>query len=268
MNGTVAQAFALTCHANAVLSGLPARPFFPRNSTARFCDRIGFVHVSSSGAETEAADDPDAWFEQLKNEGIAGVRLSYAQAGDPKLPDRVSSAFVGGGGAWSLRTLQKDGRAGVWYARWDAAPPASRPNVWRVTYGRVGETAESPSSKPLAQAIQDLRAALQDIRNFSMRSGPNSFTGIFTRALLALEPQGSRAPEDDLFPPESLGPEARALLDACRQGWVFGGMGSWNDTGDGGPDYDLVSDQLYRALCEGLCAAANDSEPRRGKASV
>jgi len=266
VNGTVAQAFALTCYANAALGGLPARPFFPRNSTARFCDRIDFVLVSPSGSESEVASDPDAWFERLKDEGVAGVYLSYAQAGDPKLPDRVSTAFVGGGGEWGLRTLQKDGRAGVWYARWDAAPPASRPNVWRVTYGRVGETEKIPASKPLDQAVRDLRAALQDIRNFSMRSGPNSFTGIFTRALLALEPQGSRAPEDDWSPPESLGQEARSLLDACRQGWVFGGMGSWNDSGDGGPDYDLVSDQLYRALCEGLCAAANDSEPRKASA--
>jgi hypothetical protein len=74
-----------------------------------------------------------------------------------------------------------------------------------------------------------------------------------------MEPKSPRATEDDWVPPGAISPEARALLEACRQGWVFGGMGSWNDTGDGGPDYDLVSEQLYRALTEGVCAAANDS---------
>ena len=42
MNGPLAQIVALACHANAAFREGKAPPFFPQNSTCRFCDRVSF----------------------------------------------------------------------------------------------------------------------------------------------------------------------------------------------------------------------------------
>ncbi len=73
---------------------------------------------------------------------------------------------------------------------------------------------------------------------------------------------------DDLAPPGLLRPSAAALLLASQRAWVFGAMGSWNDapldvspaeTKQVQPEYDRVSEQLYRALVEAIPAAASAS---------
>jgi hypothetical protein len=48
---------------------------------------------------------------------------------------------------------------------------------------------------------------------------------------------------------------------ACQHAWVFGGMGSWNDVSfDAKPgEYERVSEQLHRALLQGILAGANAS---------
>ena len=55
--------------------------------------------------------------------------------------------------------------------------------------------------------------------------------------------------------------DRRQLVAAVVQGWVFGGMGSWNDGGLVEPvaqrEYERVGANLYAALVVSLPAAAN-----------
>src|SRR5256885_3707352 len=65
MNGPLAQFVALTCHANAFLSGRQVPEFFPGNSTCQFCDSVKFLEVSKTllgkVQETPVAANPNAW---------------------------------------------------------------------------------------------------------------------------------------------------------------------------------------------------------------
>lgn len=55
---------------------------------------------------------------------------------------------------------------------------------------------------------------------------------------------------------------ARRLLTAVQTAWVFGGMGSWNDTGPDealAPEYERTSETLFRALEAAMPAIANST---------
>lgn len=70
MNGPIAQIVALTCNANAFLNGIEIKEFFPKNSTAKFCDSIVFVEIVKrrigKQKEVKVADNPNEWFEYIK----------------------------------------------------------------------------------------------------------------------------------------------------------------------------------------------------------
>ena len=66
--------------------------------------------------------------------------------------------------------------------------------------------------------------------------------------------------ETDFIPRNCLSIEAEQLISACFTGWVFGGMGSWNDMAFGREmeeEYHRVSDLLYTAICNAIVAAVN-----------
>lgn len=52
--------------------------------------------------------------------------------------------------------------------------------------------------------------------------------------------------------------EAIQLLYAASIAWVFGGMGSWNDTGVNSEEYNNVSNELYNTINLSIVAVANN----------
>jgi hypothetical protein len=270
MNGPIAQFVALTCHANAFLRGLRIPEFFPANSTCRFCDWVKFFNVTRTllgkARLVEVAANPDGWFECLKAEDVSEIRLSRTPQDDPGIPDRMSAAFVGGGGTWTLKATDRKGQTAVWLSKWEVwnqDPPERR--IWRVSYGRFPELrSRSDPFIDLDGAVARLRGALQDIYTFSERHDCGGFTISFARALQTLDSRGSilHGYHHDLAPEGCLPPLAGRMLDACQTAWVFGGMGSWSDLGFAGSDragYDRVSDRLFAALNEAIYAGANSS---------
>jgi hypothetical protein len=270
MNGPVAQFVALTCHANAFLRGLQIAEFFPGNSTGEFCDSIKFFNLSQTlfgkVRQAEVVSNPKAWFECLKAEEVPEVRLSCTPQNDPGIPDRMSAAFVGGGGTWSIKATDRKGKTAVWLSKWEVwNQDAPERRIWRVSYGRVPE--RQPRSErfiDLGGAVAGLRGALQEIYTFSEKHDCAGFTISFARAIKTLDSRGSLlyGHHKDLAPESCLPPVARCLLDACQTAWVFGGMGSWNDLGFDGADrveYDRVSERLFAALNEAIYAGANSS---------
>lgn len=96
---------------------------------------------------------------------------------------------------------------------------------------------------------------------FSAKHQCDGFTLCFERGLKALdhEPDGEGF-HRDLYPGRKI-PAVSDLLNACQHGWVFGGMGSWNDIGfDGaeGQEYNRVSEQLFRVIPIAITAAVEE----------
>ncbi|HEY7610598.1 MAG TPA: hypothetical protein VIF14_15305 [Alphaproteobacteria bacterium] len=269
MNGPIAQSVALVCHGNAFLAGTRA-PFFPANSTCRYCDRVEFVALAPApNGEMEAApvaSTPGAWFAHLAASGVTGLLLAHAPRGRPLVADRMSAGFVGGGEVWAIEALHAGGRCEVWHDRWEVwNRTAPERRIWRVTYGRV-ESAAAPAAlhEEIAPVRDELRAALGDIHDFARRNQCGGFTDCFARALAVLGgTQGAkRGFHQDLAPVGFLGPDALAVLDACQHASVFGGMGSWNDMAFAGAEseaYDRVSERLFRAINRAIAAAANST---------
>jgi hypothetical protein len=216
-----------------------------------------------SPRETNVAVNPDWWFSYLKEKGVVGIQMRRQPQNDPRISDRMSSGFVGGGGVWTMEGWLPKNQSELWQARWEVwnqSAPDRR--IWRVTYGRIGEsTRKSFPNLKLELIEEQFLNALLDIYAFSEKHR-NGFTESFSNAIKTLRGGEPHVYHKDLAPPDVLPAKAAVILNAAQSAWVFGGMGSWNDLGfDGvdGKEYVRVSDQLFQALTEVICAATNAS---------
>ena len=269
MNGPIAQIVALTCFGNSFLGGHGMPKFFPANSTCQFCDSVKFVEIKKPflGKEKEVllADTPDEWIGVLKKRGAIGIRLGRTPQNDARISDRMSSAFVGGGGTWLMEVLRSDGKSEFWAARWEVwNQKAPERRIWRVTYGLVRQDQTKPyRGRDLATVKNELRAILESIHSFSARQDCEGFTKCFAEAIRALsDPSADIGYHKDLAVSGQLSPEAESVLKASMSAWVFGGMGSWNDIGFDGTaqqEYERVSEALFNILNDAIEVAATSS---------
>lgn len=274
MNGPLAQIVALTIYGNAVLAGHSIPKFFPDNSTCKFCNEIAFAELGKSllgkAKESRVAASPDEWFSYLRKKGARGVRLLRKAQNDPRIPDRMSAGFVGGGGTWMIEVILEGGRSEYWVARWEVwNQNAPEQRIWRVTYGRVDQKPTTNSPAPnLGQHRARFLKRLQAIRNFSAREKSDPFTASFDQALDTMSARDLKLHgyHRDLSPAGFLQTDAVVVLDAAQSSYVFGGMGSWNDMGfekETQKEYERVSEDLFEELNEVIIAATNMSYYRR-----
>lgn len=274
MTGPLAQIVALTCYGNAFLGGITTSKFFPENSTCQFCDSVKFVELkkslSGTAEEVVIAVSPDEWIAGLKKRKATGIRLTRTPQNDPKISDRMSAGFVGGGGTWVMEVLRSNGQSEIWSSRWEVwNQKAVDRRIWRVTYGLIGNgPTQAIKKRDLAKVKTDFKTSLQSIHAFSTRKDCGGFTKCFANALQALDDSTvDIGYHKDLYVPGQLTPDAIALLKASMSAWVFGGMGSWNDLGFDGADqheYEQVSDRLFGILNEAVEVAASSSIPKTG----
>jgi hypothetical protein len=212
------------------------------------------------------AENPNRWFDSLKERGAHGIRMSWHHSRDLGISGRLMSACFSGDEVGLLKVLHSDGRSSVWRSRWEVWDRnAAEQRIGRVTYGQVGKEKTRPTVVPeLASLRDDFLDILRQIEAFSRRQNCGGFTERFGRAIDALttRSESSHGYHRDLAPDGILTDEAARILDACQHAWVFGGMGSWNDLafdGDDGRVYAEVSGRLFRLLNQAVPAAANNS---------
>jgi hypothetical protein len=271
--GPIAQLVALACHGNASLRGsAPSANLLGMNSTCQFCEYVRFVRIGKTWLgkpkDVLVADSPEAWFSWLRSQDASGIRLEHQPSQDPRLPDRMSAGFVGGGGQTSL-TVRRPGALDIWLARWEVGDQrAENRRIWRVTYGLIATLSRTTFASPSPQEAHiRLEQALRDIRDFAVARQSEFFVRCFDAALASLTDHCQRnGYHSDLYPEGTLSMTSTALLDAAQPAWVFGGMGSWNDqyfgnTFENTPqEYARVSTQLYDAVLHAILAATNESD--------
>lgn len=164
------------------------------------------------------------------------------------------------------------GHAGTcWEPCWEVTgdPLGGGPDrrIWTVAYFCVPTRSlpDLPAERPLREIETDLAKALEALTDFVERAGPEEampgWVDQFRSARAALEVQPEWQPSDPR-PPGFLSADALRLLHACWAGWVFGGMGSWNDGaywGAATAEGDRLSETLFALLNEAAAAAANSS---------
>ena len=268
MQGPIAQTLALAIHGNAHLRGIPVPVFFPGNSTCQFCKQVEFVTLERTlfgVRERPFARTPDEWLAKLAAAGVERLTVRYESLGDPRISDRMSVGFVGGGGHWWIGA-QRGAEVGLWEARWRVGnqdDPGRR--IWNVTYGEVARAdGRRAGTADLASLVRELTAVFGEIRAFAQEHGLDDFAGSFDRAIdcLCSDQPRSFGYHADLAPAGVLPPDAERILGAAQAGWVFGGMGSWNDLGFEGAAqarYESLSDRPYPLLNRAAVDAANAS---------
>ncbi len=275
MVGPTAQLVSLSLHLNARLRSIPTPPF--HNSTTRYCELIRFLHASKPPRSSDpdpnwhiVANNPDAWLASLRD--IRRALIVHEPSNDPRLSDRMSSAFVGGGGRWFL-CLDRGQSFECWEPWWRAGNRQAPDNrIWQVHYARVVETYTFEPDElarvtaPIADMTTRLRSILTRIEAFARKVDQPGFADCFKTAQSCLDSSTPLAEtfHSDIAPPGTLPHAAAQLLAANQHAWVFGGMGSWNDLvfdGDDGTQYNLLSEELFNALNQSICIAANQAAP-------
>ena len=212
---------------------------------------------------TTTATSPEEWLLALYSRGVRDLSLITDLSSRGPLPPHVASAFSNSG-TWALLATGRSAPT-AWAIGWHVGnrdAPDSR--IWSLAASNLpGEGHDAPRVG-LAEARNGLRAALGEIRIFAERCEElNSWATWFIRAETLLDDPGPAAPYHRDLLPRDASLDRRQLAAAAVQGWVFGGMGSWNDGGPLDPAdqraYERVGTSLYTALLLALPAAANGS---------
>lgn len=247
-------------HGNAFLRGTAIGPFWPDATFFGYCRSVRF-DCRDLDPERLPSADPWAWLRSLA--GCAGLRVRVTRRGPPGFSERMSAGFVDGGSRWLIEELG-GAHPLAWRAAWSFADREVKDGlIWSVTYR--GDPADpAPADPPDLDSIErDLRGSLEAIRRFAERIASHHRDS-FRRALACLDCADAFESRyhPDLAPPALLSPQAKRILAACDAGWVFGGMGSWNDGAYGEADAeegDLLSDRLFDDLQSALADVANST---------
>jgi len=272
---TINQAAALVIFGNDVLHGRARNDFWPTSTVFRFCKTVRFVALSGDPAKPDEkpfADDPIQWISLLRDAGTTGLRIHHVVRSDPRIGDRMSVGFVGGGPRWLIETRQAHA-SDVWEARWQVMnrdDPERK--IWEVTYFRIdhGRSPVPLQAQNLKALRHDLAATLSRVEAFATRQKLEGFAIAFRKAaaILSSDQPLSDAHHSDLAPTAAVPLEAKQLLGAVQAAWVFGGMGSWSDLGFAGDDqqeYDKLSDELFARLNQSIVGAVNATSGAAGR---
>lgn len=269
MQGPTENALMLVAAGNAYLSGRDMAGFWPGARTFAFLKLFEFRKPPAPGNDADeyplVAPDPMAWFRSLKP-WCRGLRLHHTmrQRGPNQqidAPERMLAAFVGGGARWLVEAVGHP-NSQVWegFHRLGDRNDADR-RIWLCTNILQGE-APAAESQPqdLAVALSDLRTVLPEIEAFARGEKLDSFAGCFARSREALTNRTVESAPwlDEVRRHTGFSDVQLNVLQAINHAWVFGGMGSWNDTG-GGERYDELSDRLYAALNDSIAGLANST---------
>ena len=263
MNGMLAQTAALVAHAKASRVDPSAggdAGYWRDHSTFQYVHSLSFLErrrrLFRASVETVATGVVD-WLAGLRD--VSPDTVNLVPAPDPgALPGHLAAAFAGP----ASHGIGVEG-GDAWVPRWAVThqgDPLQR--IWTVAYVRAEGSAPRPSSAGLEHAREALRAALEDARAFAdSESALSPWCETFHEAERQLARDDPRVPyHPDILPQKLYRTPARQLLAASVQGWVFGGMGSWNDVvfeGTARGRYDTVTRRLYAAVTDALAAAVN-----------
>ncbi len=131
---------------------------------------------------------------------------------------------------------------------------------WSVEYrGFMSSNSCALPMQEMSAVKNRLRQAVSRAKAFAPRT---IWARYFASSLEALESPAPVFPFADMLPSSGFPLEARQLLAAAAQAYVFGGMGSWNDMSlPNDPEvikeYEEISTELYEAIQFAILMASN-----------
>jgi len=264
MNDKLAQIVALITYGNEYLASFrdDVLELFPSHFTFKYVFEVSF-HKKKTLQDTSrksriVAKDTRTWFSYLKSQGVQYLKLDLLNI-QSYLPSHIPSVFTGGG-AWVIQTDKRT----CWQSKWslkNQRDPECR--IWAVRYWECDNLPVLMDFPDIETAYQDLEDSLIEAQNFSKKNGFD-WEKWFAEALALLKSASAIPPYyADLLPASYENIKGRQLLGGALKGWVFGGLGSWNDMyfrdSSQEHEYQLVSKNLYRAVFQSVGAVANST---------
>ena len=262
MNGEFAQLLALAAHGNVALEDPgAARELAGSSSTFHYVNGVLFTSPFTSPAHACLS-----WWSGLRQRGIRRLFLQRMRPRPTTLAGFVEhhqTAFAGGL-AVGLLALAETGDSEWWSGRWEVTQPKHpRQLIWKVTYnGERAWGARAPVAE-LEHTTRELAESLERIRDFARSENAEFWVPWFSEALDLLSSPSPVPPTyPDLLPASGFSLRSRQILAAVERGWVFGGMGSWNDLGTSNlAAYDEVTRAYFDAVMNAAVTAVNAFEP-------
>lgn len=264
MNGELAQIIFLVSYGNAYLSKGAAQEFdVASNSTFKYLSSLSFSRYKSdqfTDGELVAKSVAE-WFAFLRYVNVSrlwNISLTWPRQ---DIPEYVAAGFSGGLPTAIQAVLP--GGFELWVPHWQTGGPKNKP--WIVEYRGMLVPGPFFSPTPQMNEVKDnLRRAVSQALEFSKRSDANlaMWSDWFSQSLEMLDSHLPKAPyHPDFLPGEGFSMDARQLMAAAAQAYVFGGMGSWNDMGFVNPitqkEYEEITISLYAAVKSAIILASN-----------
>lgn len=210
---------------------------------------------------TSAVASPEELLLALGARGTTDLLLITELTPSGPLPPHLASAFSNSG-TWALLATGEAAPT-LWTIGWEVGHQHAKDSrIWALNAHSSGGNGFHTRHLELGESRARLRTALEEIRAFAEQADEvRDWASWFEKSANLLEDPAPAAPyHQDLLPPDA-SLERRQLAAAVVQGWVFGGMGSWNDGGCIDPQahrqYERLGANLYAALLVALPAATN-----------
>ena len=244
---------ALVAHGNDALAHGEA-PELLATCTA-FRQIGGLEFAFADGGDRAPLAGSAAWLEALAARGVTRLDLVV------DLRVTVDASAFPGGLGWELETRYGD-HASRWSPEWSHDEGARLP--FRVAFSEqrdrplgLAATAEAA----LATARERLDGACSAAQRFSDERGL-PFGWRLADARTALHDEAPRPVRQlDVLPARGFPLAARQLVAAADRGWVFGGLGAWNDRSFEDEQeqdrFERISTTLLHALIVAVASGAN-----------
>ncbi|MDL2250794.1 hypothetical protein LJC51_09090 [Lachnospiraceae bacterium OttesenSCG-928-J05] len=224
-----------------------------KNSMEEYLEEVVFifapVHKLFRSKGTISLKDVNEWFAHLQEKGLQDIMLLAESQSDINLlgfANGLQNCVIG---------TQYDKDGAIWAKQWNFDQNVKK---WSIFYRETARTGEMPKVQ-LSDPTIGLHHALQQIAELADSIDATNFANIFRKSddeLMGI--QTSQSIEVSM--PE----KNQRLYKAATNAWVFGAMGSWNDSPpymakDKGlsEEYDMLTSKLYGYIIEALIFSVN-----------
>ena len=201
---------------------------------------------------------PLEWIEKSKNNGIKEVYLYMMKCDDYSISGYANTSSLG------IITIDDKNEYYFWSPNWTFN---NETKAWLVTYKEHRLINFSKDKIIVKNNISKFKDALKNILEHAKKIGLKWYINQFNYALCILEGKDIDIQSNNFRKPLKidLDGESKSIMEAVNQAWVFGGMGSWNDSPFAialelgiEDEYKKVSSELWNQLYNAVFYAINN----------
>ncbi|MFK7790961.1 MAG: hypothetical protein AB8C95_15895 [Phycisphaeraceae bacterium] len=268
---SISQMVSLVCYANAVVQTNQPIEFAVNDQQLHERYSFQFVFAESQSDEVAIARDMASWIEWLRQQGLLDVQLVFKPNQDLNFPDHETYQLPNLDAHWSMIIRCRDA-VSLWTVKWSVGNESERSHpdyepAWNIRYtGKAINTHALPQGESLEEVESRLWSAINSANEYAKTFHNTShFIHWLEQGLGYLKCNEGRLAE--YFPywaKLQANSQAKRILAAADDAWVFGGMGSWNEpwykyeSGDENL-YHAITTELYGALVAAIVTATNST---------